>query len=87
AYTMQTVDMLYNRYKKECMIVECGVPVNQETAGSMYMRHLVSEGRKNNTCRGIFYREPEAYEGWMGYTQGAFLSNGRPTQIIDALTK
>lgn len=87
AYTMLTVDMLYNRYKKECMIVECGVPVNQETAGSMYMRHLVSEGRKNNTCRGIFYREPEAYEGWMGYTQGAFLSNGRPTQIIDALTK
>ncbi len=87
AYAMQTVDMLYNRYRKGCMIVECGVPVNQETSGSMHMRQLVSEARKNSTCYGIFYHEPQAYEGWMGYTQGAFLSNGRPTQIIDALTK
>ena len=48
---------------------------------------LVKEARANTTCRGIIYHEPEAYEGWRGYTQGAFLSNGRPTQIIDALTK
>lgn len=87
AYAMQTVDMLYNRYRKGCMIVECGMPVSQETASSMYMRQLVNEARKNSTCNGIFYREPQAYEGWMGYTQGAFLSNGRPTQIIDALTR
>ncbi|MGN0233893.1 MAG: glycosyl hydrolase 53 family protein [Bacteroidaceae bacterium] len=87
AYSLQTVDMLYNRYKKECMIVECGVPVSQETASSMNMRQLVSEARKNATCRGVIYWEPEAYEGWMGYTQGAFLSNGHPTQIIDALSK
>ena len=87
AYAMQTVDMLYNRYRKECMIVECGEPASQETASSMAMRQLVSEARQNSTCRGIIYWEPEAYEGWKGYTQGAFLSNGHPTQIIDALTK
>lgn len=86
-FTMQTIDMLYNRYRKPSMIVECGVPVSKETASSMYMRQLVLEARNNNTCRGVIYHEPEAYEGWMGYTQGAFLSNGRPTQIIDALTK
>lgn len=87
AYCLQTIDMLYNRYKKDCIIVECGAPVSQETASSLCMRQLVSEARKNSTCRGIFYWEPEAYEGWKGYTQGAFLSNGRPTQIIDALSK
>lgn len=87
AFTMQTTDMLYNRYKKPCMIVECGVPVSQETASSMHMRQLVSEAHANITCQGVFYREPQAYDGWMGYTQGAFLSNGRPTQIIDALTE
>lgn len=87
AYTMQTIDMLYNRYKKPCMIVECGVPASQETAGSMHMRQLLGEARANSTCLGIFYHEPQAYDGWMGYTQGAFLSNGRPTQIIDALTR
>lgn len=87
ACTMRTIDMLYNRYRKECMIVECGVPVSQETAGSLHMRQLVNEARHNSTCRGIIYHEPEAYEGWKGYTQGAFLSNGRPTQIIDALTQ
>ena len=87
ACTMHTIDMLYNRYRKECMIVECGVPVSQETAGSLHMRQLVNEARHNSTCRGIIYHEPEAYEGWKGYTQGAFLGNGRPTQIIDALTQ
>ena len=51
AYTMQTIDMLFNKYKKHCMIVECGVPVSQETAGSMHMRQLVKEARANTTCR------------------------------------
>lgn len=87
AHTMRTIDMLYNRYRKECMVVECGVPVSQETAGSMHMQQLVNEARHNSTCQGIIYHEPEAYEGWKDYTQGAFLSNGRPTQIIDALTQ
>ena len=87
AYSLQTIDMLYNRYRKDCMIVECGVPVSMETASSLAMRQLVSEARNNSSCRGVIYWEPEAYEGWMGYTQGAFLSNGRPTQIIDALSK
>ena len=87
AYSLQTIDLLYNRYRKDCMIVECGVPVSMETASSLAMRQLVSEARNNSSCRGVIYWEPEAYEGWMGYTQGAFLSNGRPTQIIDALSK
>ena len=83
AYTMQNMDYLYGIYEKACMLVEVGVPVQYETRGTLLMTNIMLQARESGICEGVFYWEPESYEGWQGYDKGAFLSNGHPTQILN----
>ena len=43
------------------------------------------DGCKNiKQCLGVFYWEPEAYNGWKSYSLGAFDKSGKPTAAMNA---
>lgn len=84
AYTMQNMRYLFGIYEKPCMLVEVGVPVRYETRGTLLMTNIMMQARESGICTGVFYWEPESYDGWLGYDKGAFLQNGHPTQILNA---
>ena len=84
AYTMQNMSYLCGIYNKNALFVEVGVPVQFETRGTLLMTNIMMQARESGICEGVFYWEPESYDGWQGYDKGAFLSNGHPTQILNA---
>jgi arabinogalactan endo-1,4-beta-galactosidase len=78
-------DMI-SRYGKEVMICETGMPWDEEVVAKSFLTDLITRTRAiaDNKCLGVFYWEPEAYNGWKGYTLGAFDNSGRPTIALDA---
>lgn len=78
------IDYIYKTFEKPSMIVECGLQVSYEIASTNYMNDIMARAKENVNCLGIFYWEPESYEGWQNYDKGTFLSNGHPTQILNS---
>ena len=87
ALAVENMAYLSGLYERPCMLVEVGLPVQYETRGTLLMTNIMLAARQSGVCRGVFYWEPESFDGWMGYGQGAFLSNGHPTQILNAFEK
>ena len=87
-YTFANMDMVYNKVRKPCMLVEVGLPFRKdgtfETKSTLQMKQIMLDASDMGVCQGVFYLEPESYEGWNGYTMGMFLPNGRPSTILDA---
>lgn len=81
-------DMI-SRYGKEVMVCETGMPWDEADAAKLFLTDLIakSKGISNNQCLGVFYWEPEAYNNWNGYTQGAFDNSGKPTVALDAFAE
>lgn len=82
--TFENMQYITNYTGKDCMVVECGLPVQTEVESTNLMNDIMDRARKSPYCLGVFYWEPEAYQGWQGYECGAFLQNGRPTQILNS---
>ncbi len=82
-FTFQNMDILYNRYKKNSLIAELGLPASTEVASTSLMHTICNKAKESGICDGIFYWEPQTYPEW-GNDLGAFLSNGRPTTILEA---
>jgi arabinogalactan endo-1,4-beta-galactosidase len=80
------INDMISRYGCEVMICEAGMSWNEEVASKMFLTDLVTRTKavSNRKCLGIFYWEPEAYNGWKGYGKGAFDNSGRPTVALDA---
>ncbi len=78
-------DMI-NRYAKEIMICEVGMPVSDSLACKNFIADLLQKSKSiaNNKCLGIFYWEPQCYADWAGYKLGAFNAKGQPTAALDA---
>ncbi len=82
---VDNINYLYDRYKKDIMIVETGVEVSKPAEGRDFLSRLM-EATYTGTdghCKGIFYWAPETCHG--GYQLGAF-ADDRPTEIMDAFT-
>lgn len=75
----------YNRYGKEVMIVETGMPYDMADDAYNMLSTLISGARDSGHCLGVFYWEPEAPAS-SGYSLGAF-ENGAPTHALDAFTE
>ena len=71
------------RYNCKMMVCEIGMPWDSDNAAAM-MQKMVDGCKAKTECLGIFYWEPECYGGWNGYNKGAFDSNGKPTDILNA---
>lgn len=79
------LDMM-SRYGKEIMIAEVGMPVDQPAVCKQFISDLIAKTRSlpGNKGLGVFYWEPQCYNGWQGYLLGAFDNSGRPTAAMEA---
>jgi arabinogalactan endo-1,4-beta-galactosidase len=81
-----TMNDMVSRYAKEVMIVEVGMSWDSPNESRLFLSDLVLKTKSvtNNKGLGVLYWEPQAYNGWKGYTLGAFDNNGKPTSALDA---
>lgn len=80
---LANVSTLATRYNCKVMVSEIGMPWDSENAAAM-MKKMVDGCKAKPECLGIFYWEPECYGGWNGYSKGAFDSNGKSTEALNA---
>jgi arabinogalactan endo-1,4-beta-galactosidase len=82
---ISNVKDMISRYGKEVIICEAGMPWNEPVIAKSWLSDLISrtEAIASHKCLGVFYWEPEAYNGWKGYTLGAFDNSGKPTAALD----
>lgn len=78
-------DMI-TRYGSEVMICEVGMPMSEANAAKAFLADLITKNKSlaQNKGLGVFYWEPQAYNGWKGYRLGAFDDSGKPTIALDA---
>ncbi len=69
------------RYGKKVMICEIGMDWTAASTCKSFIQDIVA---KTNSIGGlgVFYWEPESYNGWQGYTLGAFDNSGKPTVAL-----
>lgn len=74
------------RYDKPVMITEVGMSWDQAAACQSFIADLINKVKSvaNSKGLGVFYWEPQSYNGWKGYTKGAFDNSGRPTSALNA---
>ena len=83
---LNNMNDMISRYNKEVMIVEVGMPWDNATESKNFLTDIIAKAKtiSNNKCLGVLYWEPQAYNGWKGYTLGAFYNNGKPSIALDA---
>ncbi|HEY4323538.1 MAG TPA: glycosyl hydrolase 53 family protein [Mucilaginibacter sp.] len=80
-------DMI-KRYGKPVMVCETGMDETAATTcGQMLTDMMTKTASLGNNGLGLFYWEPEAYGGWLGYNLVAFDGTGKPTVAMDAFSK
>ncbi len=74
------------RYGKEVMVVEAGMSWDQPAACNSFLADLILKTKAvtGDKGLGVLYWEPQAYNGWQGYTLGAFDNSGKPTAALNA---
>lgn len=79
---------LVERYNKEVMLVEVGMPWDQPDVCKLFLTDIISKTRaiRNNKGIGVLYWEPQSYAQWQGYTLGAFDNSGKPTIALTAFS-
>ena len=75
---------MVSRYGKQVMICEVGMEADQPTITESFLKDIIAKTKSVSGGLGVFYWEPECYNGWQGYGSGAFGSNGEPTAAMNA---
>lgn len=76
---------MVSRYNTPIMICESGMSWDQPSACNAFLSDLIVKVKSlGNNGLGVFYWEPECYNGWKGYTLGAFDNTGKPTAALNA---
>jgi arabinogalactan endo-1,4-beta-galactosidase len=72
------------RYGSKVLVSEVGMAWNQPDTAYAMLTRLLANTKSVAGGLGVFYWEPESYNGWQGYTLGAFDNSGKPTKALDA---
>lgn len=77
---------LISRYQTEVMVCEVGMAWEEAEVCHDFLSDLITQSKAitDEKCLGIFYWEPQSYNGWNDYAMGAFDNTGRPTIALDA---
>jgi arabinogalactan endo-1,4-beta-galactosidase len=83
---ISNINDMISRYGCEVMICEVGMSWDEAFTASLFLTDLITRTKaaSNQKCLGVFYWEPEAYNGWKGYNLGAFDAGGKPTIALNA---
>jgi arabinogalactan endo-1,4-beta-galactosidase len=81
-------DMI-SRYGTPVMVCETGMPWDDAETAYSFLSNLLAQCKAiaADQCLGVFYWEPQAYNGWNDYTLGAFDESGKPTVALDAFAE
>lgn len=72
-----------SRYGKNVMICEIGMRQDEPQATKDFVADMIAKTRSVNGL-GVFYWEPQVYNGWKSYGKGAWQENGQPSIAMDA---
>jgi len=77
---------MVNRYSKDVMIAEVGMPWDDPKNSYDTIADLLKKmaAIPNGHGLGVFYWEPESYNGWQSYSLGLMDNSGKPTYAMDA---
>ena len=80
------INTLIARYGTPVMVVEVGMEEDQPTTTRSFLSDIITKVNSVSGANGlgVFYWEPEAYNGWQSYGLGAFDNTGKPTVALDA---
>lgn len=83
---LSNMNDMISRYNKEVMVVEVGMPWDDSTTCKAFLSDIISKTKSiaNDKGLGVLYWEPQCFDGWKGYTLGAFGNSGKPTIALDA---
>ncbi len=83
------IEDMIDRYGSDVMICETGMSWDEADTAKEFLVSLITKCKTidNDQCLGVFYWEPEAYNGWNDYTMGAFDDSGKPTVALDAFSE
>lgn len=83
---LKNMNDMIRLYDSEIMITEIGMPWTDSAACNLFIKDILNKTKalSNNKGLGVFYWEPQSYNGWSGYSLGAFNNSGRPTGALDA---
>lgn len=75
-----------SRYGKQVMVTEVGMSWTAADSCYALLKKLQADvaSLPNGSGLGVFYWEPQCYNGWNGYQKGAFDNTGKPTRAMDA---
>lgn len=82
---MKNLKTMAETYQKKVMVCEIGMDNTSKNAEAM-LNKMVKGCKAIDSCLGIFYWEPECYNGWEGYTMGAFDTTGKPNSSLNAFS-
>lgn len=85
--TLNNLNLLASQYDKEMMICEFGYPVSDPATAYDCLKMITDAGKESTTISGVFYWEPECYNGWNSYGKGAFGDDGKPLHTLDAFAE
>lgn len=75
---------LVSKYGCKVIICEAGMPWDKAEMCKSYLTDLIAKTKSVSKGIGVFYWEPECYNGWNSYQMGAFDNSGKPTVALDA---
>ncbi len=80
---LSNISSVNKSYGKDVIICETGMPVVNPDAAKAMLSYLLEKTQALSCCKGVFYWEPEAPNGYNdGYAMGAF-EDGAPTIALD----
>ena len=74
--------VLHRDYGKPILLVEFGMPVSEPEKARDALEYILDRTAGYDYFQGVFFWEPEAEPGRIGYPYGAF-ADGRPTVAMD----
>jgi len=82
------LDMI-ERYDCRVMICEIGMSWDEAETAKLFLSGIIAKTKAipDGKGLGVFYWEPQAYDGWEEYTLGAFDASGKPTAALDAFSE
>ena len=83
---LENMKDMINRYNKEVMVCEIGMPMSDSAEAKKFITDLISKTKSigNHKGTGVLYWEPQCYNNHYGYGLGAFNTSGQPTTALDA---
>ncbi|MDM8161505.1 glycosyl hydrolase 53 family protein [Labilibaculum sp. K2S] len=84
---ISNINDMVSRYACEIMICETGMNWDGEDAAYNFLSDLITRTKAIDSCLGVFYWEPQCYNGWKEYQKGAFDEAGYPTKAMDAFSR